>query len=79
MKTCDKLVSLIMDYWYKCISKNGASDFKVNNLIECFAENCGVYEGVYDYNVELTVRFLTNSQKRKLYKQLVNSGIIEEE
>lgn len=51
MKTCDKLVSLIMDYWYKCISKNGVSDFKVNNLIECFAENCGVYEGAYNYDV----------------------------
>ena len=75
MKTCDKLVSLIMDYWTKCVSKNSKADFKVNDLIEKFAESCGRCEKVYDYDVTLTVSFLTNAQKRKLYKQLLNSGI----
>ena len=75
MKTCDKLVSLIMDYWTKCVSKNSEADFKVNDLIENFAESCGIREKVYDYDVTLTVSFLTNSQKRKLYNQLLNSGI----
>ena len=75
MKTCDKLVSLIMDYWTKCVSKNAESDFKVNDLIENFSESCGRCEKVYDYDVTLTVSFLTNSQKRNLDKQLLNSGI----
>ena len=26
MKTCDKLVSLIMDYWTKCVSKNSEAE-----------------------------------------------------
>ena len=75
MKTCDKLVSLIMEYWTKCVSKNSEADFKVNDLIENFAESCERREKVYDYDVTLTVSFLTNAQKRKLYKQLLNSGI----
>lgn len=75
MKTCDKLVSLIMDYWTKCVSKNSDADFKVNDLIENFTESCGRSEKVYNCDVTLTVSFLTNSQKRKLYKQLLNSGI----
>ena len=75
MKSCDKLVSLIMDYWTKCVSKNSEADFKVNELIENFSESCGRREKVYDYDVTLTVSFLTNAQKRKLYKQLLNSGI----
>lgn len=75
MKTCDKLVFLIMDYWTKCVSKNSEADFKVNELIENFAESCGRYEKVFDYDVALTVSFLTNAQKRRLYKQLLNSGI----
>ena len=75
MKTCDKLVFLIMDYWTKCVSKNLEADFKVNDLIENFAESCGRCEKVYDYDVALTVSFLTNAQKRRLYKQLLNSGI----
>ena len=75
MKTCDKLVFLIMDYWTKCVSKNSEADFKVNDLIENFAETCGRYKEVFDCDVALTVSFLTNAQKRKLYKQLLNSGI----
>ena len=75
MKTCDKLVFLIMDYWTKCVSKNLEADFKVNDLIENFAETCGRYEEVFDCDVALTVSFLTNAQKRKLYKQLLNIGI----
>ena len=75
MKSCDKLVSLIMNYWTKCVSKNSEADFKVNDLIENFAEICGRREKVYDYDVILTVSFLTNAQKRKLYKQLLSSGI----
>ena len=75
MKTCDKLVFLIMDYWTKCVSKNSEADFKVNDLIENFAETCGRYEEVFDCDVALTVRSLTDAQKRKLYKQLLNSGM----
>ena len=75
MKTCDKLVFLIMDYWTKCVSKNSEADFKVNDLIENFAETCGRYEEVFDCDVALTGRILTNAQQRKLYKQLLNSGI----
>ena len=69
------LVFLIMDYWTKCVSKNLEADFKVNDLIENFAETCGRYEEVFDCDVALTVSFLTNAQKRKLYKQLLNSEI----
>ena len=75
MKTCEILTSRIMNYWTASISKNSEADFKVNELIENFAESCGRYEKVYDYDVALTVSFLTNSQKRNLYKQLLNSGI----
>ena len=75
MKSCDKLVSFIMDYWTKCVSKNSEADFKVNELIENFSESYRRCEKVYDYDVTLTVSFLTNSQKRNLYKQLLNSGI----
>ena len=46
-----------MDYWNECVSKNSEADFKVNELIENFAESCGRYEKVYDYDVALTVSF----------------------
>ena len=75
MKACEILTSLIMNYWTASISKKSEADFKVNELIENIAESCGRYEKVYDYDVALTVSFLTNAQKRKLYKQLLNSGI----
>lgn len=75
VKTCKILTNLIMDYWSECVSKNSKADFKVNELIENFAESCGRYEKVFDYDVALTVSFLTNAQKRNLYKQLLNSGI----
>ena len=75
MKTCDKLTALIMDYWNKCVSKGFKADYEVNKLVDDFAEFCGVYEKNFDYDVTVTVNFLTNSQKRKLYKMLLNSRI----
>ena len=44
VKTCKILTNLIMDYWTKCVSKNLEADFKVNDLIENFAETCQSYE-----------------------------------
>lgn len=75
MKTCDKLTNLIMDYWYECIFKGTKADREVNDLIENFALSCGVCEENFDNDVESTVRFLTNSQKRRLHKMLTNSKI----
>lgn len=51
------------------------SDYKVNKLVNDFAISLGIDEEKLDNDVELTVRNMTNSQKRKLYKLILESGI----
>lgn len=72
-----KLASSIMEYWFKCISKRNDryADRDINDLLEEFVVGCKVS---YDSgDLDRTVLNLTNSQKRKLYKEMINSGILE--
>lgn len=39
--------------------------------------SCGIYESKLQYRIDITVRNMTNSQKRKLYKLMLESGIRE--
>lgn len=70
-----QLLNSIMDYWEECISKNGACDFAVNDLLENFVKSCNA--PYYGNDLYTTVLNLTNSQKRRLYKAMQNSGIKE--
>lgn len=72
-----KLESAIMEYWFKCISKENDryADGNINELLEEFVADCKV---TYDSdNLDRTVLNLTNSQKRKLLKAMLDSGILE--
>ncbi|RKI83755.1 hypothetical protein D7V90_07640 [bacterium 1xD42-87] len=72
-----KLVSVITEYWFKCISKEDdrQADRDINNLLEIFVRDCNV--SYYYDDLDRTIFNLTNSQKRKLYKNMLNSGILE--
>lgn len=72
-----KLANAIMEYWFNCISKEDdrKADSDINDLLENFVRDCNVS---YHYDdLDRTVFNLTNSQKRKLYKNMLNSGILE--
>lgn len=73
-----KLLNLIMEgYWWKCISKKNDrfADRDINDLLEKFIKSCKTTYDPFDLN--RSVLNLTNSQKRKLYKTMLNSGILE--
>lgn len=75
MTTENKLIRQIMNYWQDCAYRDMKSDYKVNKLVYDFAISLGIDEEKLDSDVELTVRNMTNSQKRKLYKLMLESGI----
>ena len=77
MKTTDKLFNQIMEYWEVCAYRDCESDFAINDLLEKYAASCGIYEKNIQYRIDITVRNMTNSQKRKLYKLMLKSGIRE--
>ena len=68
MKTVDKLYKQIIEYWEACAYCNCEKDFAINDLLEKYALSCGI---------DLTIRCMTNSQKRTLYKKMLESGIRE--
>lgn len=72
-----KLGSSIMEYWFGCISKKNDkyADGDINELLEEFVHNCKV--SYHSDDLDRTVLNLTNSQKRDLYKTMLNSGILE--
>lgn len=66
-----------MEYWFKCISKENDryAGGDINELLEEFVADCKV---TYDSdNLDRTVLNLTNSQKRKLLKAMLDSSILE--
>lgn len=68
-----KLFSAIMSYWFECVSIDADCDMRVNDLLENFVESQKV---TYDPgDLDRTVLNLTNSQKRKLLKEMLSSGI----
>lgn len=69
MTTEKKLIQEIMDIWSNMIA-TPVGDRKVNNLIDNFALSIGIDETKLEGDVYLTVRNMTNSQKRKLCKKL---------
>ena len=71
------LGSAIMEYWFKCISKGNDrhADWDINELLEEFVHDCNV--SYHSDDLDRTVLNLTNSQKRKLYKMMLDSGILE--
>ena len=71
------LKSKIMEYWFNCISKENdrKADGDINDLLENFVKDCNV--SYYYDDLDRTVLNLTNSQKRDLYKTMLNSGILE--
>lgn len=72
-----KLGSQIMEYWFKCISKKNDryADGNINELLEEFVHDCKV--SYHSDDLDRTILNLTNSQKRKLYKMMLDSGILE--
>lgn len=72
-----KLANAIMEYWFKCISKkkDRYADGDINNLLETFVKDCNV--SYHSDDLDRTILNLTNSQKRKLYNLMLNSGILE--
>ena len=72
-----KLGSQIMEYWFKCISKKNDryADGDINELLEEFVHDCNV--SYHSDDLDRTVLNLTNSQKRKLYKMMLDSGVLE--
>ena len=77
MKTVDKLYKQIMEYWEACAYCNSEKDFAINDLLEKYALSCGIHEDKLEYRIDLTIRSMTNSQKRKLYDLMIKSGIRE--
>lgn len=75
MTTENKLVNLIMEYWSECAYRDCESDFMINDLVDDYALSCGIDERKLNGDVYITVRNMTNSQKRKLYKLMVESNI----
>lgn len=75
MTTENKLINLIMEYWSDCAYRDCDSDFAINCLVDDYALSCGIDEGKLNGDIEITVRNMTNSQKRKLYKLMVESNI----
>lgn len=72
-----KLANKIMEYWFKCISKKNDkyADGDINDLLENFIIDCNV--SYHSDDLDRTVLNLTNSQKRKLYKKMLDSGILD--
>ena len=72
-----KLGNTIMEYWFKCISKENDryADGDINELLEEYVRDCKV--SYYGDDLDRTILNLTNSQKRKLYKIMLESGILE--
>lgn len=75
MTTENKLVNLIVEYWADCAYRDNESDYKINKLLYDYALSCGIDEGKLNSDIDITVRNMTNSQKRKLYKLMVESNI----
>lgn len=75
MKTVNDLTGKIMAYWELCAYQNSKADFAINHLVNNFASLCGINQDKLNNRVDLTVNALTNSQKRKLYKMMLDSGI----
>ena len=73
--TTEKLVNRIMEYWADCAYRDCESDYKINKLVDDYALSCGINEETLNGDVEITIRNMTNSQKRKLYKLMVESNI----
>lgn len=75
MTTERKLINQIMEYWEECAYRDCDSDFAINKLVEKFALRCGIDERKLMGRVDITVRNMTNSQKRNLYQLMLISGI----
>lgn len=75
MTTEHKLIRQIMNYWQVCAFRDNVSDIKINTLLEDYALSCGIVMEKLEADIFLTVKSMTNSQKRKLYKLMLESGI----
>ena len=73
MKTVEKLTNNIMQYWEECAYRD--TDFKVNNLIYDYCLLHGINQDNIECDVRISVYNLSNSNKRKLYKLLIESNI----
>ena len=51
--------------------------FAINDLLERYASDCGINIDMLNGEIEPTVLNMTASQKRKLYKKMLESGIRE--
>lgn len=67
----------IMKYWTECAYSNTKKDFTINDLLERYASDCGINIDMLNGKIEPTVLNMTASQKRKLYKKMLESGIRE--
>ena len=75
MTTENKLIKMIMEYWEECAYGDLDTDYAINMLVDDYALSCDINERKLQGRVDLTVRNMTNSQKRKLYKMMLESNI----
>lgn len=75
MRTVDKLYERIMEYWEACAYVDPMKDSAINSLLEEYALSCGIDENKLGGRIDITIRNMTNSQKRKLYQKMLESNI----
>lgn len=75
MKTETRFLNLIMEYWRECAYRDMKSDYEINKLVYNYALSCGIKEEDFDNDVCLTVKSMTNTQRKKLYKLMIKSKI----
>ena len=71
----NELMQNILNYWWECIPTM-KGDMAINILFEDITERYGVpYRNGWGW--EDVLNRLTNSQLRKMYKEVLQSGILE--
>lgn len=69
-----KLFQIAMGYWCECVMTDGKKDRLINDLLEDFIH--AEHKPYFPDNLDRTVLNLTNSQKRQLIRQMINSNIV---
>lgn len=78
LTTEQMLINKIMSHWEKQIFSSPQEDKAVNEIIENFAQSCGIVQSKLNGDVFVTVSNMTNRQKRLLYRILVEAKEVQE-
>lgn len=74
MTTEKKLFEIAMGYWNECVFTGGKQDRLINDLLEDFIK--AEHKPYFPDDLDRTVLNLTNSQKRRLIRKMINSNIV---